>query len=278
MELTVIGCSGSFAGPHSPASCYLLRGEDAQGRTWRILLDLGSGSLGAVQQQVDLEEIDGIFISHLHPDHCIDLAGLHIALCWDPRGWQGGRIPLVCPEDTYRYIAHTHGVDPQHGLTENLDFRPWRLGQSVQVGPFTVEAFPVLHPAPEAFAMRITHHGPQGTSVLAYSGDTDACPGLLQAAQDADLFLCEAAYVEGRDDGIRGVHLTGRRAGRAAAEAGARALLLTHLPVWNDPETLWAEAAETYQGPLGVAEAGRSYPVSCGSAPAADELASTSSR
>ena len=50
MELTIIGCSGSFAGPDSAASCYLVSGEDEAGRTWRILLDLGSGGLGAIQR------------------------------------------------------------------------------------------------------------------------------------------------------------------------------------------------------------------------------------
>ena len=45
MRLTVIGCSGSYPGPDSPASSYLVEAEDDD-RTWRILLDLGSGALG----------------------------------------------------------------------------------------------------------------------------------------------------------------------------------------------------------------------------------------
>jgi len=34
MRLTVVGCSGSFPGPDSAASCYLIEVEDAD-RTWR---------------------------------------------------------------------------------------------------------------------------------------------------------------------------------------------------------------------------------------------------
>ena len=79
MILTVIGCTGSFAGPDSPASCYLLTGTDHEGRTWRVLMDLGNGSLGALQRHIELSEIDAVLISHLHPDHCVDLAGLHVA-------------------------------------------------------------------------------------------------------------------------------------------------------------------------------------------------------
>ena len=80
--------------------------------------------------------------------------------------------------------------------------------------------------------------------MLSYSGDTDSCSGLEEAAQDADLFLCEAAFEEGRDDGIKDVHLTGKRAGEAAAAAGARRLLLTHIPVWTSPTTVMAEAKD----------------------------------
>ena len=47
MRLTIVGCAGSFPGPDAPASCYLVEAE-AEGRTWRILLDLGSGALGAL--------------------------------------------------------------------------------------------------------------------------------------------------------------------------------------------------------------------------------------
>ena len=55
MRLAVIGCSGSFAGPDSAASCYLLEAEDADGATWRILLDLGSGALGPLQRYAAAE-------------------------------------------------------------------------------------------------------------------------------------------------------------------------------------------------------------------------------
>ena len=51
MKVTIIGCSGSFPGPTSPASCYLLQAEH-QGRVWSIVLDLGNGSLGVLQRHI----------------------------------------------------------------------------------------------------------------------------------------------------------------------------------------------------------------------------------
>ena len=212
MKLTIIGCTGSFAGPNSPASCYLVSGEDAEGRTWRILLDMGNGALGVLQRHIDLHDIDAVLVSHLHPDHCIDLAGLHVAIKWDPRGWGRPPIPLWAPTGLHEYLSSTHGLPTEPGMHGEFDFHTWVPEEPVRVGPFAITPFRVEHPTPEPYALRIDYDGVMGPSTLAYSGDTDACEGLVRAARDADVFLCEAAYHEGRDDALRGIHLTGRRA------------------------------------------------------------------
>ncbi|WP_129359862.1 MBL fold metallo-hydrolase [Rothia uropygioeca] len=248
MELKIIGCTGSFAGPESPASCYLVSSVDSSGKTWRVLLDMGSGALGEIQRHIELSTIDAVLVSHLHPDHCVDLAGLYIAARWDPRGWSTGPIDVWCPQGTDEYLARTHSMPPEPGLKDQFRFNEWAENQPVDIGPLTVEPFRVVHPIQDPFALRVTEHGPQGDVVLAYSGDSDACEGLTRAARDADLFLCEAAYMEGRDDNLRGIHLTGARAGQTAREANARRLLLTHLPVWNDKEIVLAEAREFFHG------------------------------
>ncbi|MDT4924242.1 MAG: hypothetical protein QOG01_1955, partial [Pseudonocardiales bacterium] len=68
MKVTVLGCSGSVPGPDSAASGYLIEAEG-----YRLLLDLGHGAFGALQRYVQPTDVDAIVISHLHPDHCIDL-------------------------------------------------------------------------------------------------------------------------------------------------------------------------------------------------------------
>lgn len=265
MKLTIVGCSGSFPGPQSPASCYLLTAHDGT-RPWRILLDLGSGALGAVQKYMDLEDIDGIFLSHLHPDHCMDLCGLHVAVRWNPAGWQAGRISVWGPAATADRLATAYGLDPDPGMREEFDFITWTERSPVRLGPFTITPYAVDHPMEEAYALRVEVAEFDGTGldrrvVLGYSGDTDSCPGLVEAAQDADFFLCEAAFQEGRDDAVKGVHLTGKRAAEAAAEAGVRRLLLTHLPVWTDPGVVVAEAKAVFAGDVAVAVAGVHYTI-----------------
>lgn len=252
MELKIIGCTGSFAGPDSPASCYLVSSVDSSGKTWRILLDMGSGALGEIQRHLELGSIDAVLVSHLHPDHCIDLAGLYIAARWDPRGGVRGLIDIWCPRGTDEYLARTHSMPSEPGLTDQFRFHDWVEERPVEIGPFVVEPFRVVHPIQDPFALRVTERGAEGDVVLTYSGDTDECDGLVRAARDADVFLCEAAYLEGRDDDLRGIHLTGARAARIAQEAHARRLLLTHLPVWNDRGVVLAEAREHFDGPSEV--------------------------
>ena len=85
MRLTVVGCSGSYPGPESAASCYLVEAEH-DGRTWRVLLDLGSGALGPLHRFTDPLALDAILLSHLHPDHYFDISGLFVMWRYHPDG------------------------------------------------------------------------------------------------------------------------------------------------------------------------------------------------
>ena len=254
MRLRVVGCSGSLPGPRSAASCYLLEAEHA-GRTWRLLLDLGSGALGPLHRYVEPTQVDAVALSHLHADHCLDLTGLYVALRYRPGGPPAQRLPVHGPTGTAARLARAYDLDPDPGMSAELDVREWTAGAGVDIGPFTVTPYAVEHPV-EAYALRVegpAEDDPARRAVLAYSGDTDACDGLQAAAKGADLFLAEAAFQEGRD-AARGIHLTGRRAGECAAAAGVARLVLTHLPPWNDPDVVLAEARQAWDGPLALAE------------------------
>ncbi len=111
MRLTVVGSSGSYPGPDSPSSCYLLEAE-AEGRVWRVLLDLGNGSLGALHQYADPLRIDAVFLSHLHADHCLDLCGYYVMRKYHPRGEQP-RIPVWGPDRGSR--PHGSRLRPARG-------------------------------------------------------------------------------------------------------------------------------------------------------------------
>jgi ribonuclease BN (tRNA processing enzyme) len=249
MRLTVIGCSGSYPGPDSPASCYLLE-ADQDGRTWRILLDLGSGALGALHRYVDPLTIDAVLLSHLHADHCLDLTGYYVMRKYHPSGPQP-RIPVWGPVGTADRMARAYDLPLQPGMNHEFDFRTW--DGPARIGPFAVEPVPVVHPVP-AYGLRVS----VGGAVVAYSGDTGPCPALDRVADGVDLFLAEASFREG-DENPEGLHLTGADCGAISSRAGAKSLVITHVPPWHDAKIALREASELYDGPVELARPGAVY-------------------
>lgn len=249
-DVTIVGCSGSFPGPDSPASCYLLTALEG-GRTWRVLLDLGSGALGALQKHTDPLSIDAIVLSHLHPDHCLDLTGLHVMRTHHPYRPPPPGLDVWAPVGAAQRLARAHGVDEAKAVDDTFVFRTLMDRQPWVVGPFHITPYAVNHPV-AAFGFRVECGG----VVLAYTGDSDRCDALQTLMTGADLVLADAAFVEGRDT-TEGVHLTGRRAAQAALAAGGVArLMLTHLPAWNDPEVCRSEAAQVWPGDVELAQPG----------------------
>lgn len=250
LRLTIVGCSGSYPGPDSPASCYLLEADDADGRTWRVLLDLGSGALGALQRYADPLSVDAVLLSHLHADHCLDLAGYYVLRKYHPAGAQP-RIPVWGPAGTADRLARAYDLPTDPGMHHEFEFHEWE--GLIEIGPFVVTPVVVAHPVP-AYGLRVS----AGGATLAYTGDTGPCAVLEDLARDVDLLLAEASF---RSDGDNppDLHLTGTEAGEVARRAGAKRLVLTHVPPWYDPQDARTEAAAVYDGPIELARCGTTY-------------------
>ncbi|XVQ10178.1 MBL fold metallo-hydrolase [Spirillospora sp. CA-255316] len=247
MRVTVIGCSGSFPGPESPASCYLIQAEG-----YSLLLDLGNGALGTLQRFQPLYDIDAICLSHLHADHCLDLCGYWVARTYCPSG-PLPRIPVHGPAGTPQRMARAYDLEPEPGMSGTFDFHTLRRGP-YEIGPFRVTTALMPHPV-EAFAFRIEY----GDRVVAYSGDTGPSSHLVELARGADLFLCEASFLT-QPDLPDDLHLTAREAGEHAARAEVGRLVLTHLVPWNDAQRSLMEAkASGFGGEIALAHVGLSY-------------------
>jgi ribonuclease BN (tRNA processing enzyme) len=220
VKLTVVGCSGSGPGPKSPASCYLVVHDG-----FRLLLDLGNGAFGPLQNYADPASIDALFLSHLHADHCLDAAPFVV---WHRYAGPSPRavVPLYAPVGAERRIALAYDDDGD-GVTDVFDFVPVGPG-SFALGPFTVTLARTVHPV-ECYAIRLS----AGGRSMVYTGDTGPSAGIVELARGADVLLAEAAHPPGPGLPV-GLHLTGREAGEHAAAAEVGRLLLTHIPAWVD--------------------------------------------
>lgn len=249
VTVTIVGCSGSYPGPDSPASCYLVQATDGL-RTWSLVLDMGNGALGVLQRYVDPLKVDAVFLSHLHADHCVDMTSYYVLRKYHPQGSQP-KIPVWGPKGTAKRLAKAYDLPRKPGMKEEFEFHVY--GDPITVGPFAIQSWEVPHPV-TAYGLRLTAFG----KTLAYSGDTGPTAVLNELAADADLFLCEASF-RSCDDNPPELHLTGREAGEAATAAGAKRLVVTHVPPWHDAQEMLAEASKTYDGPLELAAQGAVY-------------------
>lgn len=239
LQLTVLGCAGTHPGPDRMCSSYLV---EAQG--YRLLLDCGNGSLSNLQRRCDVGDIDAIIISHLHPDHFADLYGLYYALRFHSDGPRS--VPVFAPRGAWEFAAQL--IDSADTFAQTCRFETAAAGDVLDLGPLTVTLFASAHPV-QTLASRVEAEG----RVLTYTADSGPTENIQHAGRDADLLVADATWLERERPLPTGVHMTGFEAGRTAAEAGAKRLMVTHVYPSNDPLETAAEAARAYDGDIVVA-------------------------
>ena len=212
-----------------------------------MVIDLGNGTLGALQRHAPLFGIDAICISHLHADHWVDLGSYWVARQYAPDGPRPP-IPVHSPGGTAQRVTGFGGEDPA-SVRARFAFHDLAPGV-LEIGPFLLTTDHMNHPV-ETFGFRVEHAGWR----LAYSADTGESDALIRLAAGADVLLCEASFLDGPDNRPN-LHLSGRQAAEHAVRAGVGRLVLTHLVPWNDRERTLSEASAVFRGPLSLATSG----------------------
>lgn len=147
----------------------------------RLWMDAGSGTLAQLQRHTRLDDLDAIWISHLHADHCADLLTAYYgALFADVR--LAAPIPLYGPPGIADRLAHFLTNTPVRSPIESA-FAVHELydGHQAQLGPLALASRAVAHGMP-AFAVRVEAAGRS----LVYSGDTAPCANLTNLAEGCD--------------------------------------------------------------------------------------------
>lgn len=272
-SLTVLGSSGGFPIAGFACSGYLAR---IAGKS--LLLDCGPGIAGALIGADAKAGIDGIVISHLHPDHVLDLIPLGYALMteWLTEG-RTQPVPLFVPSGGLEFLqrfsdlfGHRNWRFAEEGgsagyralgaalarghdwLLMVFDAHEYEPGEDIAFGTTTIATLPVDHRVPTA-AMRIALEGMD----FVYSADTRFLPALGHFAAGTDLFLVDAHFSGPKAPG--GLHMTPADAGRLAAIAYAKRLVLCHLGAPQDGASARQAAAAHFAGEIHVAFDTREY-------------------
>lgn len=242
MELTVLGCDGSWPTPGGAGSGYLLRHDG-----FSVWMDCGFGTIARLQEHVALEDLDAVVVSHPHRDHFADLYALFTARRFGRLGKPD--LPLFAQAGFREYAGRLVSERSEGLWRETFDWREVAGGDRFEAGPFRFEAFDMYHFGP-ALGFRID----TGGGVLAYTGDTGPHEVVGRLAAGADTLLAEATLQDGDHPHDR--HLTARQAGAYAREAGVGRFVLTHVEAGLDKQVSLAQAREEFDGQIVLAEPG----------------------
>ncbi|GIH06725.1 MBL fold metallo-hydrolase [Rhizocola hellebori] len=241
MRLTVLGACGAWPDAGQACSGYLVEHEG-----FRLLVDLGYATVPRLLESVGAEQIDAVFISHGHPDHCADLSPLLRARFM--RDEPAKPLPVYSLPGALDAVL---ALDHPGLLADAYALHEFAGGDLLDIGPFRAQTRLLPHSVPNA-GIRLTAAG----KVLAYTGDAAPSDEVVELARDADLLVAEATYVDEVPPALRRILSSARDAGRQARAAGAGRLLLTHLQPGTDAYAALAAARAGYDGEIGVATSG----------------------
>jgi ribonuclease BN (tRNA processing enzyme) len=224
----------------------------ADGGTANVLLDLGQGAYSNLAATIEPSEIAAVFVSHLHPDHFVDLVPLRHYLKWEFEPSRSVRV--IAPKGL---TARLDGLNGHDGFAaDGLDIETLTEG-TLDIGPFRAEIRRISHTA-DSYAFRI---GPADDSPgLVYSGDCAKADELGALIRRGDTLLSEASF--GADPVAVGAqHIAAQDAARVAAAHGASRLLLTHVLAGHSRSLAQAVAREHFSGPVSLVVEGDCFEI-----------------
>jgi len=244
MKITVLGRWGAYPEAGEATSGYLLQTDQHT-----ILLDCGSGVLARLFYHVRQEELDAVFITHFHHDHCADLGCLtyasKVAMALKRRLT---RLPIYAPDKSEKFSELSFG-----DFTVGMPVAP---GKTVDLNGLKATFFSTVHEEYN-LAMRLEYKG----KVLVYTGDLGPSTDIKEFCRGADLLICEASLFE-HEKGLFPGHLTTEEAALLAANSGSSALMLSHFPHIGDIRKMKAEAAKYYKGNIYLADINKTIDLS----------------
>ena len=226
MKLTSLGVWGGYPTRDAGTTSYLLQSQDG----FNLLLDAGSRAVTELEHELSPNDLDAIILSHYHEDHIADLGALR-----QYRQLQADK-PDILPiyghdENEYEFSKLTL-ENVSKGIAYDIE-------KGTSLGPFDIQFLKTVHPV-TCYAMRIVER--ETGEVLVYTGDTGYFDALVEFSKDADILLADVYFF--RDKANMPNHLSSVEAGKIAAQANVKRLILTHLPQVGDLEVLRDEAQE----------------------------------
>ena len=248
--LTVLGAGPAYTDrPGASGAAYLVRTARAA-----VLLDLGQGSFPRLAAAIEPSSLDAVVVSHLHPDHFIDLVPLRHYLAYEFRPPR--RVRVIAPDGLVDRIDALHA---RPGFTAaTLDVEAFgrnaggSVGPVVEIGDVKLVAAPVTHTA-DSHAIRLELAG--GGPALVYSGDCGRTADLEPLLTSGDVLLVEVSFGPGpvpRD----ALHLDAPAVAGLVHRTQPGLVLLTHLQMGFDEAATVAIVQDATAVPVRLVQPG----------------------
>lgn len=228
MRFISFGCSGAYPMFQIACSSYFIQTDDAN-----MLFDCGAGSLSNLVGYIDPTELDAIFISHWHADHCSDLFVL--AYLYQFKLSKGKKIKLYTIK-TENSLLYQEAC--RLSCFEIIDIKE---GSAVKINSTSVCAYKAVHPVPSLmFSIA------DGNKKLFYTGDTNYYDGIIDFIKGSNVLISTAFFI--RDEwSIEKPQLSAYLAASIAKQANVDMLYITHLNPKTSKKLLFDEAFSQFK-------------------------------
>jgi ribonuclease Z len=247
--ITILGSGAALPTGHRRCSAQVVNING-----FKLLLDCAEGTQDRIRQHhLKLQSLGTVLISHLHGDHFFGLAPLlstmHLCGRTEP-------VTVIAPKGAKEVIETTFALTGNH-ISYPLEFIEMDFSEGMhrvfENHRCTIDAFPIVHSVP-TYGFRITATPPRpsergsGGVAYTYCCDTAYTEDIIPYIQDSDLLCLECTFANELSDLARDrQHLTAEQAGRLAALAGARRLMLTHISArYKEPQILLDQASAEF--------------------------------
>jgi ribonuclease Z len=257
VHFVFLGTSGAIPGAQRDTTSLAF-----VGRSEILLVDVGGSPVQKLRAVgIDPLRLSHVLVTHIHPDHAYGLPALVQNLILLGRT---APLPFFCRVEHVEALTDlldlfalrtrkgsfpvpVQGVEPREGI------------EVLRTESYVVSASPNAHGNMPNLALRFDVQ--RGAAVV-YSSDTEPCDEVVRLSRGAHTLIHEATFPQ-RDRGRFGHHSTAAEAGKIAAKAGVRRLILAHIEAdyHGELDALAAEARGHFQGTVEIAEEFRPYPL-----------------
>ena len=241
MEITLLGTGTAIpVTQHSPSGLIVKAGGEC------LLVDIGPGTLGRLHLAgVKYDQIDHLLLSHLHPDHTLDLATLMLIFNYAPGAERTTPFHIIACQGFEDFFNRMVNLYPEiapisFALETRQVFR-----EEFSIGGLKIHCAPTGHTS-NSVAYRVE----DGSHVMVYSGDAAPSGELGQLARNADVLVCECSFPAGwqSDD-----HLNADTIGEIAQQAQVKSLVVVHSYPPALAVDLASQIRNCYQGEVRLA-------------------------